>query len=54
MSNRENIAEIRNKLQATKTVLELLLNDRQISKKVVQIALQTLNEGIEILNDIRV
>lgn len=46
----ETIAEIRNKLQAPKTVLERLSCGETVSKSIIKIALKDLDKIVKLLS----
>ncbi|MFH1309076.1 MAG: hypothetical protein ABIH85_00160 [Candidatus Omnitrophota bacterium] len=48
--NFEKTAKIRNRLTASKTVLEKLSEDKSVPKKLIRIALKDLGEVIKLLN----
>ena len=47
--NAELIAEIRNKLQGCKTVLEMISSGKSVSSVFVKIALKDLDRAVELL-----
>lgn len=44
------VANIRNKLTPTKTALELLSQGKDVPKEFLKIALEDLDEAVELLN----
>ena len=51
--NVELIAQIRNKLQAPKTALEMFLKGKDVPKNFTEKALEDLDEGLRLLNDLK-
>jgi len=45
----EIIAEIRNKLQGSRTVLDLLKDDSKVSPEFIDIAIKDLDEAVKLL-----
>ena len=45
----ELLAEIRNKLQGSKTALEMILSGKNISRDFAEIALKDLDRAVELL-----
>ena len=45
----ERVAEIRNKLQASRTVLEMLLDGKTVSKEDIKLALSDLSNAVSLL-----
>jgi|GEM_PF-5577141 len=48
---KQTIAEIRNKLTLTKTILESLSADKKVSKDLMKIALRDLNKAVELIGE---
>ena len=48
--NKEQIADIRNKLQAPKTALELLSQGKDVPEEFIEMALKDLDKMVEILD----
>ena len=51
MERAETIAEIRNKLTLTKTILENLSVDKKVPKELIEIALRDLNRAVELIGE---
>ncbi len=50
LSNGEVAAEIRNKLQAAKTALELIKAGKKVPTKLIDIAIKDLEKVLDIIN----
>lgn len=51
--DKEPIAQIRNKLQAPKTALDLLSQGKDVPKKFIETARKALDEAVELLRAIK-